>query len=254
MGLAQKSKLRLTAISVVLWGCLSVQTLADVPVKIMPLGDSITYGIGSTNSNGYRKPLYQALAAADCNFDFVGSQTNGDFPDPNHEGHPGWQADTVGTDSDILGQVYNWLTANPTDIVLLHIGTNDITVGGQNANEISHILDRIDDFSTDIKVILALIINRTDDPNKAQATTQFNIDVNNMAQNRIAAGDDIVVVDMEHALNYATDMADSLHPNDTGYGKMANVWYNALITTTTPEPATICLLGFGAALLRRNKR
>jgi hypothetical protein len=49
-----------------------------------------------------------------------------------------------------------------------------------------------------------------------------------MAMNRIANGDDIVIVDMEDALNYSTDMADNLHPNDSGYAKMANVWFAAM--------------------------
>ncbi len=205
--------------------CFSALTAAGEPVRIMPLGDSITRGwYGSPNSHGYRKPLYDRLTNAGHSFDFVGSQTDGNFADPHHEGRDGWHADTTGT-NDILGQVYNWLTANPADIVLLHIGTNDITAGGQNAGEVNAILDEIDRFSTDIKVILALIINRQ---TYNSATTQYNIDVNNMAQSRIAAGDDILVVNMEPALNYATDMADNLHPNDAGYAKMADVWFNAL--------------------------
>jgi lysophospholipase L1-like esterase len=217
--------LKLAAISTVLLSFFSVQAVANVPVKIMPLGDSITLGAGSTSSNGYRKPLYLNLTAAGYNFNFVGSQTGGDFADPEHEGHSGWHADTTGN-NDILGQIYNLLVANPTDIILLHIGTNDISDGGQDANEVSDILDEIDRFSTDIKVILALIINRQI---HSPETTQFNIDVNNMAQNRIATGDDIIVVNMESALNYTTDMTDNMHPNDAGYVKMAEVWYKALV-------------------------
>jgi lysophospholipase L1-like esterase len=135
----------------------------------------------------------------------------------------------------VLDNVYNWLTANPADIVLLHIGTNDITYGGQDANEVSDILDEIDRFSTDIKVILALIIDRR---THSPETTQFNINVNNMAQNRITAGDDIIVVDMEHALNYATNMADELHPNNSGYAKMAGVWFNVLDSVINPPLIT----------------
>ncbi|MCX5632522.1 MAG: GDSL-type esterase/lipase family protein, partial [Phycisphaerae bacterium] len=189
--LKQKQISTLVAISVVLLGCFSARTVANESVKIMPLGDSITRGrYGSPNSHGYRKPLYDKLTDANYNFDFVGGQTDGNFPDPHHEGHDGWHADTAGT-SDILGQVYNWLTANPADIVLLHIGTNDISNGGQDANEVNDILDEIDRYSTDVKVILALIINRqTYNPQ----TTQFNHDVNDMAQSRIAAGDDIIIV------------------------------------------------------------
>ncbi|MFA5240152.1 MAG: hypothetical protein WC476_10685, partial [Phycisphaerae bacterium] len=40
--------------------------------------------------------------------------------------------------------------------------------------------------------------------------------------------DDIIVVDIEHTLDYQTDMMDNTHPNDTGYSKMAGAWYNAL--------------------------
>jgi lysophospholipase L1-like esterase len=231
------------------------------PVKIMPLGDSITFGIGSTNYNGYRKPLYDKLTAAGYKFDFVGSQANGDFPDPSHEGHSGWHADGCSDPEkgNLLPNVYNWLEAAPdTDVILLHIGTNDITYGGQNANEVSDILDEIDRFSADIKVVLALIINRQ---TYSLETTQFNIDLNNMAQSRIASGDDIIVVNMESALNYETDMADNVHPNDAGYEKMADVWfdvadsYSPYFGASIPEPTTICLLGIGAlSLIRRKKQ
>jgi len=59
-----------------------------------------------------------------------------------------------------------------------------------------------------------------------------------MAQNRIAAGDDIIIVNMESALNYATDMADDKHPNSSGYGKMADVWFNALNNILPPSITT----------------
>ena len=63
---------------------------ADV-TRIMPLGDSITRGyIGSAFHWGYRKPLYDNLTTGGYSFDFVGSQFDGSFPDPNHEGHDGW--------------------------------------------------------------------------------------------------------------------------------------------------------------------
>jgi hypothetical protein len=73
----------------------SAQT--PTPIRIMPLGDSITYGTSSTGTVGYRRPLYQLLAGAGYSVDFVGSQTNGspnDF-DRNQEGHSGWRADEI---------------------------------------------------------------------------------------------------------------------------------------------------------------
>ena len=77
----------------------------------------------------------------------------------------------------------------------------------------------------DIVVVLARIINQmTYDPN----TTIFNNNVQAMAEARIAAGDKIIIVDQESALNYPTDMWDTWHPKNTGYNKMAGVWLNAL--------------------------
>ena len=60
--------------------------LAQPSIRIMPLGDSITYG--SNTPGGYRYPLYVALTNAGYNVDYVGTQTaNGatGLPDSDHE-------------------------------------------------------------------------------------------------------------------------------------------------------------------------
>jgi lysophospholipase L1-like esterase len=216
---------------------LSVSISAADTIRIMPLGDSITRGwYGSTSRWGYRKPLYDSLLGAGFIFDFVGQNADGSFADPNHEGHDGWRADEIlnGRTSDPgAGKLADWLTAQHPDVVLLHIGTNDILGGNQDANEVNSILDVIDDYevnnSTTVTVFLALIINRR---TYNAATTAFNNSVKDMALNRIASGDDIVIVNMENALDYSTDMYDDVHPNDSGYTKMGMVWYNALVDSS----------------------
>src|SRR5947209_18768574 len=89
-------------------------------VKVMPLGDSITYGTG--DPGGYRIGLWQRLVAGGYKVDFVGSQSNGpaSLGDHDHEGHPGWRIDQL--DANIVG----WLNTYQPHTVLLHIGTNDI--------------------------------------------------------------------------------------------------------------------------------
>jgi hypothetical protein len=77
-------------------------------------------------------------------------------------------------------------------------------------------------------VVLARIINRNDE--LSGITTTLNGLIQTRADARIAAGDRIVVVNMESALNYPGDLADHVHPNNTGYGKMADVWFAALKT------------------------
>jgi hypothetical protein len=129
-----------------------------------------------------------------------------------------------------------WLIADQPDVILLHIGTNDITQDSYDANEVNSILNVIDAYEVGnnrhVTVVLALIINRRIDGSatKRTWTTQFNSDVNVIAANRIANGDDIIVVNMESALDYniVVDMDDEVHPNDNGYIKMAGVWYGAL--------------------------
>ena len=220
----------------------------SLPVKIMPLGDSITEGSSSGETDpakmiSYRKELWDMLTANGYSVDFVGSLTNGQafpFADAQHEGHPGW------LDSQIAAATYSFLSANPAEIVLLHIGTNNPS-NNTDPKFVEDILDEIDryeaDYNTTIIVILAQIINRR---GYHPETTTYNANVLAMVNGR--TGDDIVVVDMENGagINYVLqsnggDMWNTLHPFSTGYSKMASVWFNALnpILSTcaaTPTP------------------
>ncbi|MGA9363632.1 MAG: invasin domain 3-containing protein, partial [Bacteroidota bacterium] len=208
-------------------------------IRIMPLGDSITKGVtGSSDSTGYRRALYLSLTGAGYSVNFVGSQANGhptDF-DRAHEGHGGWRAD------QIRDSISGWLTKNPADIILLHIGTNDISQGqtvGSTVHEVKQILDRIDAKSTTTVVFLACIINRSD--GYSARTTTYNRQLKDSADRWIMNGDRIIVVDQETALSYPADLADAVHPNDTGYGKMAQCWFTALssyLATGVASPAT----------------
>jgi len=101
-------------------------------MKIMPLGDSITYGDSFADSENprptgaraaYRSHLYYRLQDIGYDADFVGSVTAGENVsppfDPNNEGHPGWSSYRVADHVD------EFLDQNHADIVLLHAGTND---------------------------------------------------------------------------------------------------------------------------------
>ncbi len=97
------------------------------PCKILPLGDSITYGIGF--SGGYRVELFGKALAAGKNITFLGSLMNGPqnvdgvaFP-RNNEGHSGW------TISQLANIVPSPALDGQPDIILLMIGTNDMYRG-----------------------------------------------------------------------------------------------------------------------------
>jgi len=225
------------------------------PVKIMPLGDSITVGSGSINIDGYRKSLYENLTDDGYNVDFVGSQTNGVLADTDHEGHGGWRDDQIATNIYNNGGS-NWISTYTPDIILLHIGTNGLN---SDPGDVEDILDEIDEYEADndvdVTVVLARIINRV---SYSSTTTDFNDNVEEMARDRVenssnpAYPDNIVFVDMEDGAGiiYAEDstppfddgdMNDNVHPNDAGYEKMAMVWLTAIEGLFNPSVSNVVL-------------
>jgi lysophospholipase L1-like esterase len=235
------------------WTGVKAQTL-----RIMPLGNSITEGTtGYTTSEGdrksYRQTLYSLLVNAGYNFDFVGHKSTGynHIPDANHAGIPGsrdqyvvrllqdgydlrWGVHTTG------GQPY--LDVYPADLILLHIGTNDITHGeGASPASVSAILDEIDAWEArtgnPVTVIVARIINRKD---YNLTTTQYN---NNVAA-MVAARNDpsISMVDIENGagIDYPTEMhpEDGIHPNESAYSKMGQKWFEAIQALNVPPAFT----------------
>jgi len=228
--------------------------------KIMPLGDSITLGAASGVADrefqvSYRKELWDMLKAAGYVVNdelFVGTQTSGtsvpDF-DPDHEGHDGWRADQI-VDGHIRfpleGKLDEWLTAAEPNIVLVHIGTNDISGGDEDWKEVEDLLEVIDDYEFTsgkaVWVILSRIIERSCDPYlppcpKSPQTNSFNNNVEDFVFfPRQAGGDKILLVDMQTGagIDYpfwtqGGDMANELHPFETGYTKMADLWFTALM-------------------------
>ena len=220
-------------------------------IRIMPLGDSITRGSSSGEPDpdymvSYRKPLWDLLVANGYEVDFVGSLNEGsaifgDLDLADHEGHGGWRDDEIVNGRPGEGKLEDWLIAERPNIVLLHIGTNGLD---PSPNDVKDILDLVDNhesyFGEAVWVILARIINRNI---YSSTTTQFNTNVYNMAFDRInnpgnpAYPDKIIIVDMEDGanINYDLvtdnppgDMWTDLHPFETGYEKMADVWFSGL--------------------------
>lgn len=221
---------------------------APTPVKIMPLGDSITEGYYPPGDHdgyyeGYRRSLNISLYEAGVNVDFVGSQSDGIGFDSDHEGHSGYTAD------EIRDNVYSWLASNPAEIVLLHIGTNDIE-NGQSVDdvisEVEGIIGNITLYNQDVTVLIARIILRSDNQSLNLNTIAYNEALETMVSSRIENGDHLFLVDMEHALSYPADLeSDYVHPNDVGYAKMANIWFNALMDVINTYSLTINYIGNG---------
>jgi lysophospholipase L1-like esterase len=227
----------------------TITILNNGKVRIMPLGDSITLGITegdgcgtgcSTPADGervsYRRKLFADLNALyPGRIDFVGSLSNGlaaspPIGDPDHNGVAGI------SDSELAASVVSKLNADPADILLLHIGTNSFS---ENANDVQTILNNIDSWEANnhpVTVFLARIIDDANGPPYNLNVEAFNNNVQSMVSNR--PDDKVIMVNQQTGagIDYTVgvDMGDDLHPNQSGYDKMANRW-----RTSLTDPANV---------------
>ncbi len=214
------------------------------PCKVLPLGDSITFGVNDEANGGYRGPLFADAVAAARKITFTGSLSNGPttvsgqpFPQKN-EGHSGWGIAEV---TPFSGGNAGIATLIPTpalssgsggvpDIILLHIGTNDATSfpATQMESDLQGLLDKLFTGAPNALIVLAQIIPLGYDPNNA-VIRAYNQALPGIAQARAAAGKHILIVDMNTGFSVTTMYgADKIHPNTAGYKVIADRWYAAI--------------------------
>ena len=209
---------------------------------IMPLGDSITDGVGSSSpGGGYRVPLFQTTVNNGQLITFVGRNANGPttvagrtFP-RNHEGYSGYTIDPGGGRQGISPLVDGAINSFHPHIVLLMIGTNDVNISLDLANaptRLGALLDRITTDAPNALLVVAQLVPTTNDTTNGRVRT-YNNAIPGLVQSRAAAGKHIVGVDMYAAFTANTSyktalMADELHPNNAGYSVMAQIWYEAI--------------------------
>lgn len=256
--------------------------------NIMPLGDSLTVGIGSLN--GYRLPLYNLLHNNGYTFTFVGSQsTNSDVSltsigQGRHEGVTGSVIQNLGfspgnagefippfTPSrgiiDVLHSVMVPGIAAP-DYILLLIGGNDIAndyndnpanPAGGSAHapaRLDHLISAISNKITGERPNAHLIVAElppTAVPLKNAPYQVFNATLPQIIANHQALGENVSLIDLYSPLNPATDFSDGyLHPNILGYDKIATAFYNGIVAV--PEPTGLGLIAMGTMANLLNRR
>ncbi|MDI1464087.1 cellulose binding domain-containing protein [Catellatospora sp. KI3] len=216
---------------------------APVPVRIMPLGDSITAGTGC-----WRAMLWHQLQLAGyTNIDFVGGVSDGGGCNPgysydfDHEGHGGYSATGIADNN----QLPPWLTAARPDIVLVHLGTNDMwghyIPTATKLTAFTKLVGQMRANNPNVKILVSQIIPMT----AAACSTcpadivEFNSALPAWAAGLTTAQSPITLVDQWTGFDAAVDTGDGVHPNNTGYQKMANRFYPALARVlggTTPSP------------------
>ena len=224
----------------------SPQTSLSGKVKILPFGDSITFGnfdpsLHAGDLAGYRFKLWDSLRTNDYNFDFIGSEYSGYnyFPDYQNGGFGGIltlelkQMLIDGTNIKFVPvEVVTpgpYLDYHPANVILFHMGTTDVP--NTDTTAFGAILDTIRSNDVNTWVVVAKILDLS--PTGLYNVTEYNTKLERAARVRINSGYKILIVNMENidGFDYAIgtgDMYDDTHPNASGYAKMANVWYQAL--------------------------
>ncbi|KAL4722684.1 hypothetical protein ACLX1H_010567 [Fusarium chlamydosporum] len=200
---------------------LALVALMTPGVLALPDLHSITKGSGSKGTVGYRGPLRKKLLGKGISVDMIGTLTDGNMDDNDHEGHSGKYL------ADINGWWQKPTKARP-NVVLIHAGTNnmDKEVDLDIAIDImTKMVDGIFKAAPDATVFIAPVI-WANNPKMQANTDRFNPQIRALVNARQNSGKHILEVPMDITLS---DLWDLKHPNDQGYEKMANAWLKAII-------------------------
>ena len=241
------------------------------PVRIMPVGDSITVGTMDVKWSfpftfGYRGPLCTMLTNAGYDIQFVGASGEpwnepfgSDIGVPtdiqgldlrtisqdNHRGYGGATTSQILNGGVISGStnaplgIVEMLNADDPDVVLLMIGTNGPADG---MDHIDSLVGKIVATKPDVRLIVATIPPRS---TYQQGTVDYNNYIKNTVVPKYAAlGKNVTVVDQY--VNLLTNPADlksvdaslftdSAHMKPVANERMAQTWYQG-IRAVVPGP------------------
>ncbi len=224
-----------------------------LPIKIMPFGDSITASYAPFS--GYRCYLDHLLRAANISFIFSGSQVKDSYgadPPPcgdpatdfdhRHEGYSGAMAwdflnnnawpNTI--DNILSRDIYGTGKTNVPQIVLMHLGTNDLGHDHPISQIIADLGSLIDHFrarNPNVAILLAQIIPGSGH-DWCSLVPALNAEIPGLAALKSTLAAPVMVVDMYTDYDPLVDNdfhnGDYVHPTYSGYAKMAARWMEAI--------------------------
>ncbi|QYT04935.1 Carbohydrate esterase family 3 protein [Trichoderma simmonsii] len=195
-------------------------------MRLMPLGGSITYGVESSDKNGYRKYLQDMLIADGNNVTMVGSRSAGSMSNNHHEGWRGFRIDQI--ESKAKNSVQHLMP----NLITINAGSNDCIQDfdiERIGKRMGNMLDVIWAASPNSTIILSNLVLSLDTEVESRikwANGQFR----GIALSKQREGRRIVFADMHSQWGpKENDISDGTHPNDQGYYKMAKIWYNSIL-------------------------
>ena len=219
------------------------------PLKVWPLGDSITYGAGY--AGGYRESFYTNLAAKNISIKMLGTTAGNatslltTMGQAAHDGHSGYSiTNAVNIDdgafrAGIYEGVASWHSSIETpDVILLMIGINDLNTGYQvdtAASRLDLLITRLFGYYPNVRILVASLPDAQQvnsyrhgaNNDIAAAVSNYNAGMLQVVGSHRALGQKIERVDL-HSKILLSDLTDGLHPNPNGYVKMGKVWADAV--------------------------
>ncbi len=205
---------------------LEARSLANaVPLRILCLGASLTYGLRSPDGNGYRYALRGKLVADGNDVNMIGVVSHGNMSDNTMSGFPGLRIDQVAAKSN-LG-----LEQRP-NVVLLELGTNDMH---QNYSvdtahlRLGALVGRIVNAVSNVTVLVGTLLPNDDAETESNILT-FNENIVGTISNLSSQGYKVSLVDFHSQWFSTADIGpDGTHPTEMGYLKMSRVFYKGIV-------------------------
>lgn len=235
LGVVLAATLAVTGLSAAVLAATAGPASAATPVRVMPLGDSITGSPGC-----WRQVLWSRLQSSGySHVDFVGSlntsQSCGSAFDGQNEGHGGILARDIANRNQLPG----WLATARPDVVMLQLGTNDVwnnIAPSTLLNQyFSTLVNQMRAQNPAMRIVVAKIppMNPSGCSDCPQRVVNFNNAIPAWAASRSTAASPITVVDLWTGFSTSADTTDGVHPgsspSSTGNQKIAAAWYPALV-------------------------
>lgn len=235
------------------------------PLRVMPMGDSITYGSVYTANAGYRGPLHNLLVDAGYDVLFVGPSVEGRIttdvrPLPveqqHHAGFSSYAIQTISNNLDGLdtsvferhggaqrdpqgGHWFDGIDSGPNeraaiypDVITLMVGTNDARRTDRDVvhAELRSLIAKITSQRPEADLIVAQIT-----PSNRPSNESYNQTVVDEVERARAMGLRVSMVDLHSEFPGDGMSPDGVHPNDIGFEFMAQHWFDAVIDTPNAQ-------------------
>jgi len=192
----------------------------DVALRILPLGDALTYGGDSgSGSNSYRLALRDILATDGNPVDMVGSQKAGSMADSDVEGWPGL------TVSELSGKAKAAVPEYLPNLVLINAGTADCEGASKDVSGVKDTMLEILQFTWKNSIKSTIILSTvppSGDAETDKCIEEVNSGYRSLVAEQQAISKKVVLVD------FSSGLAQQEVGTDDGYKKMADIWFGGI--------------------------